>query len=267
MYLSFRRGRRFCTLYSPTCPPVGAILFVHPFAEEMNKSRRMAALQARALADDGWVVLEVDLYGCGDSDGDFAQASWSQWVDDVREAAAWLGAETGLTPTLWGLRAGCLLAHDAAAAMEPAPDLVFWQPSISGRQTLQQFLRLRVASQVFSEPGAARIGTEALREQLAQGNTIEVAGYALAPEVALGLDASALTPTAVAVRVVWFEIATAGTAEIPPAAQTHCKAWQQAGHQVVLQSVAGPAFWQAQEIAECGDLIAATREAVAKWRS
>jgi exosortase A-associated hydrolase 2 len=242
------------------------MLFVPPFAEEMNKSRRMAALQARALADDGWIVLEMDLYGCGDSEGDFAQASWGQWVADVRDAAAWLRTETGLAPVLWGLRAGCLVARDAAAAMEPAPDLVFWQPSTSGRQTLQQFLRLRVASQLFSDTGSGRIGTEALRGQLVQGDAVEVAGYLLPPEVALGLDASALTPTSVPVRVAWLEIVPEGTAELPPAAQAQSRAWQHAGHQVLTSSVVGPAFWQTQEIAECGDLIAATRGAVAKWR-
>jgi exosortase A-associated hydrolase 2 len=187
-------------------------------------------------------------------------------VADVRDAAAWLHTETGLAPILWGLRAGCLVARDAAAAMEPAPDLLFWQPSTSGRQTLQQFLRLRVASHLFSNTGTGRIGTEALRAQLEQGDAVEVAGYLLVPEVALGLDASALTPTSVPVRVAWLQIAPAGTVEVPPAVQAQSQAWQHAGHRVLLHSVVGPAFWQTQEIAECGDLIAATREAVAKWR-
>ena len=39
-------GGRFCLL-THAVDPVGTLIFVHPFAEEMNKSRRMAALQAR----------------------------------------------------------------------------------------------------------------------------------------------------------------------------------------------------------------------------
>jgi len=58
------------------------VVFAQPFVEEMNKSRRMAALQARALAGQGWAVLLPDLLGCGDSPGDKGDARWTAWVDD-----------------------------------------------------------------------------------------------------------------------------------------------------------------------------------------
>jgi len=54
---------------------LGSVLYGHPFAEEMNKSRRMAGLQARALARAGYDVLQIDLRGCGGSSGDFGDAS------------------------------------------------------------------------------------------------------------------------------------------------------------------------------------------------
>ena len=62
-FLPFAHGGRFCILHQPgsgSSATLGAILFVHPFAEEMNKSRRMAALQARALLDAG-LAKESDL--------------------------------------------------------------------------------------------------------------------------------------------------------------------------------------------------------------
>ena len=37
----------------------GALVFIHSFAEEMNKCRRMAALQSRAFADAGWSKQRV----------------------------------------------------------------------------------------------------------------------------------------------------------------------------------------------------------------
>ena len=40
---------RFCLLHLPTGPVRGCVLFVPPFAEEMNKSRRMVALTAEHL--------------------------------------------------------------------------------------------------------------------------------------------------------------------------------------------------------------------------
>jgi hypothetical protein len=47
---------------------------VPPFAEEMNKSRRMIAEVGRRLEGSGVGMLLVDLFGTGDSEGEFAQA-------------------------------------------------------------------------------------------------------------------------------------------------------------------------------------------------
>src|SRR5688500_15035872 len=138
-----REETRFCILHGAldAQPARGAVLLIHPFAEEMNRCRRMAALQARAFAAAGWTVLQMDLYGCGDSAGDFSGATWNRWLDDVVDSAAWLREKTGQRLVLWGLRAGCLLATQAAGRIEPAADLVLWQPVASGKQFLQQFLR------------------------------------------------------------------------------------------------------------------------------
>ncbi|MEP6965262.1 MAG: hydrolase 2, exosortase A system-associated, partial [Polaromonas sp.] len=119
----------------------------------MNKSRRMAALQARALAGAGFDVLQIDLLGCGDSSGDFGDATWQSWVSDVVQACHWLQNrsdmhDAGSTPAqlwLWGLRAGCLLAVEAARQLKRPCNFLFWQPPASGKTLLQQFLRLKVA--------------------------------------------------------------------------------------------------------------------------
>ena len=241
------------------------MLFVPPFAEEMNKSRRMAALQARALAANGWNVLQMDLFGCGDSDGEFAEADWQQWLTDIAEATEWLRDQTGHVPLLWGLRTGCLLACGAAHDMNPAPNLLFWQPSISGRQALQQFLRLRVTGQLFGDSSSNKVGTRDLREQLLRGEAVEVAGYKLSPGVALGLEAAELTPLFAPVQVAWLEIAPVVPAELSPAVRGRVEAWNAAGHRVAVRTVAGASFWQTQEIAECPDLLEATLDAVGDW--
>jgi exosortase A-associated hydrolase 2 len=262
------RGRRFCVLYEPadTAASLGAIVYIHPFAEEMNKSRRMAALQAQALADAGWTVLQVDLFGCGDSEGEFGDANWQQWQADVKYAAVWLRERTGCEPSLWGLRAGCLLACEAARDMKPATSLLLWQPVVSGRQSLQQFLRLKVASQLFGEPKLDRIGTRQLMDQLAHGEAVEIAGYALSPGLALGLDAAELTLPAAPARVAWLEVVPHTPAELSPAAHNRIASWQAAGHRVASHAVAGAAFWQTQEIAECPELVRATLALVAAWQ-
>jgi len=232
----------------------------------MNKSRRMAALQARALADAGWSVMQVDLFGCGDSDGDFSEADWEQWQTDIRDAANWLRQQTGHQPAFWGLRTGCLLACEVAGKMAAAPNLLLWQPSLSGRQSLQQFLRLKVASQLFKDSTPDRITTKQLYESLSRGDSAEVAGYALASALAMGLDASELKPPALATRVAWLEVRPDTPPEISPAARDRIQSWRAAGHQIDGHAVTGEAFWQTQEIAESRELIKATLALVADWR-
>ena len=75
------QGTLFAIYYPPAAgvPRRDGVLYVPPFAEEMNKSRRLVALQARRLAAAGFGVLVPDLYGTGDSAGDFAEARWSIW--------------------------------------------------------------------------------------------------------------------------------------------------------------------------------------------
>jgi exosortase A-associated hydrolase 2 len=266
-FLPLHRGKRFCLLHSadPASGKRGAILYVHPFAEEMNKSRRMAALQAHAFAAAGWTVLQMDLFGCGDSDGEFGDADWPGWVNDVLEAAAWLRKESGSVPLLWGMRTGCLLAAQAARSLEPAPELLLWQPVITGRSFLQQFLRLKLAGQ-FVAGTRERTGTEDLRARLGAGETVEIAGHALSPGVASGLHAAELSSPVVPTRVAWLEIVATAGAELTPAATARVQAWQSAGNRVDARTVEAPAFWQTLEIAESAALIEATLAAVEGWQ-
>lgn len=270
-FLDTGAAARFCLYHAPSYAPAyapagtcrGAWLFLHPFAEEMNKARRMAALQARALAQQGFAVLQIDLHGCGDSAGDFADATWDSWLDDVARSAAWLLERSGKPVALWGLRVGALLALDAVrqGGVTP-PALLLWQPVTNGSQALTQFLRLKVASQMLTE-GADSGGTTALRQALTAGQPLEIAGYTLAPALALALDSlDAVTMPAPACPVHWFELVADGARPVPPAAARVADAWRQQGADVRTHAVPGPQFWATQEIAECPALLDATTAAL-----
>jgi len=251
----------------------GVVLYIHPFAEEMNKSRRMATLQARALAQAGYAVLQMDLLGCGDSSGDFGDATWAAWVSDVVHGCQWLRSQHNTTNDalvpplwLWGLRAGCLLAVDAARLMSEPCNFLFWQPPTAGAPLLQQFLRIKAAGDLMS--GQVKATMQGLRDQLARGEPIEIAGYRVAAELARGLEQATLTPPQVtpvlpvAPRVVWQEVSTHDDASFSPAASQAMATWQQAGYTLTRQIVTGPAFWQTSEIEDAPDLIAATTTAI-----
>lgn len=257
-----REGQRFCLHQAPVVVPArGSCLYVAPFAEEMNKSRRMAALQSRALAAAGFGVLQMDLHGCGDSSGDLDDASWSGWIDDVCLGARWLRERYEGPLWIWGLRAGCLLACAAAERLTEPFHLLFWQPPTSGKPLLQQFLRLRMASEM--KDGRTAGVTERLREELTAGRTIEVAGYRLGPGVALGLDLAQLKPPPTRGVAVFMETSTREDARLLPATQSALQSWKAAGHTVSSHLVQGPAFWQTQEIEEAPRLIAATVAVIA----
>tara|TARA_B110000240_G_C13425650_1_gene421472 strand:+ start:552 stop:725 length:174 start_codon:yes stop_codon:yes gene_type:complete len=48
------------------------VIFVPPFAEEMNRSKRMYVLCARLLADAGIKSICFDFAGTGDSSGEWS---------------------------------------------------------------------------------------------------------------------------------------------------------------------------------------------------
>ena len=263
-------GQRLALFHAPRSERARAlVVYLHPFAEEMNKSRRMAALQARALAGMGYAVLQIDLLGCGDSSGDFGDASWRDWIDDVQLAVQWLrrrlpgSADAPLW--LWGLRAGCLLAVEAARQLQQPCNFLFWAPTCSGKTVLQQFLRLKVASDLMG--GGAKGVMDGLRQQLAAGTPVDIAGYRLAPAMAAGLESSELSPGtgrpsltsgAPGARLIWLELSTRADAGLTPVAAKTLALWSQAGFDLRSNIVTGPAFWQTTEVEDAPALVAAS---------
>lgn len=249
-------GKLFSLLY---CPPAnitvrGAVMYLAPVAEEMNKGRRMAALQARAWANVGWFVLQQDSFGCGDSAGEFADATWAGWLADALRAAHWLAERTGHRPVLWGARAGALLACAMAHQDELLRQVLFWHPVASGKLLLQQLLRLKVAGNLFAaEPGGA--STRQWRACWEAGQGVEIAGYEWSSALALACDALALTPPSGGGQLAWLELAGGPASDLSPAAQAGVSAWRAAGWAVDAQPVSGAAFWQVVEIVEVPELI------------
>jgi exosortase A-associated hydrolase 2 len=250
--------QRLCLFHAPAGAPSSKLLYVHPFAEEMNKSRRMAALACRALAEAGHAVLQIDLRGCGDSSADFGDASWADWQADVRLALAELDRRVPDAPLwLWSLRAGALLA--AADWGRPVNHL-FWQPMTSGKLALQQFLRLKLAAEMAG--GTSKGLMDQLKAELAAGRPVEIAGYVLSAALASGLEAARLAPVGQAGRVEWLELNTREDATLTPVTEQAVKGWQDAGWTVRTRIAHGPGFWSTAEIELAPALIAATVEAL-----
>ena len=237
-----------------------AILHIPAFAEEMNKSRRMVALQAKTFADQGYAVLVLDLFGTGDSEGDFGEATWQIWLQNIATAIDWLKQQGAQMFNLWGLRVGALLAMDfASRSQHPIERLIFWQSVVNGDVFVTQFLRLRIAAAVMDR-NLPQERTSELKQQLTDGKAIEVAGYLLNPNLIksmLALRTDDLDLSTVK-DLMLFEIVASEDKELSPANAKFIETLHSKNQRATIKTVVGSPFWSTQEIVEVPDLITQT---------
>ena len=241
------------------------IILVPPFAEEMNRCRRMMYLQARALSAVGIGTLILDLYGTGDSAGNFGDARWDAWQADVHAGHQWLAARGRTSVSLLGIRLGGMLAAACAAAHPGAyQSLILWQPVTNGDTALTQFLRIRMAAGLTGEEN--KESTKDLKQRLEAGESIEVAGYDLHPELAGALAAQRLAPLGPDCRcpIHWLEVAAEDRQAISPAAGKAIGEWRAAGVEISSDVVAGEPFWNIQETTIAPALVDSTTALLAR---
>lgn len=259
-FIQTKAGRLFSIFYHPApgSPVSGNIVYIHPFADEMNKSRRMAALQAKAFAESGFGVLQIDLYGCGDSQGEFCDVTWEIWKNNIQDAVQWLLAREHSQISLWGVRLGALLMMDwIKSSPVPIDRLIFWQPVLNGSVMINQFLRLASASQMMGKHGTS---VRNVREKLNRGETVEVGGYELNPDFVNAVEAikmNNLIPPKGS-RVIWKEISIGDQSEISLASQKIVTFFKDNRCKVDVECIRGNYFWNSVEIATIPDLIRST---------
>lgn len=250
---------RLVTVWAPACrEPLGALVVLPPFAEELNRSRRSLAASGRLLAGSGYAVVLPDLYGCGDSAGEFSDASWSLWCDDLRAIVAWVRSRFGHAPLAVALRSGSLFLPDIGDLFSLC---ILWQPVLDGNGFVRQQLRAKVMKDKME--GAATTLKE-LMGSLEQGQRIEVAGYELNPALMLPLaERSLVNWVPNRQRLLWFDTGTQ-----PPTPGDAARAWLQSiaanGCAVDQHFVPGPPFWSTLEIEENTALADATLNALSR---
>jgi len=260
-FLPFGNERIFCIFIAPKIKMAHAcVLYLHPFAEEMHKSRRMAALQARQFAIDGYAVLQIDLLGCGDSTGDFEEASWEKWRACAQEGYDWL-KKMNLPIILWGLRLGATLAVDVSHQLSRVAGLILWQPVAIGENYLNQFLRIRLASEMLAS-NKVNNRTQQLRNQITSGESVEIGGYMLASMLATDIDKLRLIDTPPTCSVCWLEVTTILTNSLSPSSLKVIDYWNNFGNNIYTKVIQGEPFWTSQEIIECQELLNQTTKAI-----
>ncbi len=252
-FLGKRLERRFVLVNRPAGAPIGVLIHCHAFAEELNRSRHMVALAAHAFAEAGWLVVQVDHHGCGDSADDFGAATWASWQHDLDVALQWARTQTDAPLALWTLRAGSLMASSWLRSRQTTAGVLAWQPVLSGKQYLTQFLRIRLGADLAQSKQAQQVLT-ALRDSLARGEPTWVAGYELSAQLASDLEGVEFDPPDTCATQL-LELAIAD-GELTPASQRWMAQAQARGLPARGHSVGGPKFWQTQEIETAPALIA-----------
>jgi len=248
-FLSGSRAKLFSLYTAPAQKPLPEhfIVFFPPFAEENNKSRRMVSLQAKKFAAIGYGVLMVDPFGTGDSEGNFGDASWNIWQQDVECIRQWLDQQGAKQITLWGLRFGALFAlHMVSVFSDVLDRLLLWQPVIRGELMMSQFLRLRMAADMIGS--GEKVTVRDLRRQLESGKQIEVAGYELSPQLVAGIDKLNLLNMKFESlpAIDWFEILASEEQNLSPISQKVLDAWD--NDKLQVHTVIGEPFWVTPEI-------------------
>lgn len=260
-FLAGAIGNIFGLYFMPQGTVRGALLYVPPFGEEMNRCRDLVANQARMCAQMGYAVLVVDLYGTGDSGGELADADWTIWRTDVAAAANWLGAQAGVPVTLWGLRLGALLAANLAND-EPAKyhNLLLWQPVLDGKTFLTQILRLRVA--FLMDRNLPPETTEQMRTTLQAGGSVEISGYRVASKLAMDLDKIRMADfTALSKHsIAWFENVSGPDKPLPVGSQKALDLLRTRGCEISTSVFSDPPIWSLHKRDHAPELLAKTTE-------
>ena len=215
----FDRGPRFAVWWRPTrAAPRGAVLCVQPLGNERPIARHALALQAWRLAERGWTVLTVDLFGSGDSPGDPGEATLEEWRADLLRAAMLARQGHSGPNVLWGVRHGSLLAADVAVALDQLVDaFVFWEAPDSGAE-------ISASSHEGGSAGPALAA--ALRELRMQPPPVAEHG---APPSALFLQFDAPGP---------------GLGELSPLTSALTESWLAAGYLATARVARCGRFWR-----------------------
>lgn len=242
-FLEHQGRKLFYLLLQPIVADAhSSVLFLPPFAEEMHKSRRVVAAQARDLAAAGFNVMLLDLTGCGDSGGDFADANWQIWLQDAAWAAHTLTNLSAGPLVLWGLRMGALLACELSQGRSDIDKLILWQPLLNGEQQIDQFLRLRTATAVAGKP--LTFDRKSLWNELRSGRSLEIAGYTLSSALALQLAKARLNDISPGCPVNWLEVGAPSISSFSVASENVMAHWRERGVRVNSGYVHGEPFWR-----------------------
>jgi exosortase A-associated hydrolase 2 len=160
-----------------------AVVILPPFAEEMNRCRRLISLTQDALAAQDAPSISIDYFGTGDSAGEFGDARLSHWRADVADVCALAQSAGAQVITLLGFRFGALLAAEVARDIKLVDRVLAVAPQESLQRVMRQFVRIAATTQDFAAQDSGGLRKPGASGQLANGQVVEIGGYVVSPHL------------------------------------------------------------------------------------
>lgn len=184
-YINSNSNRIFCSYSSPVnCVNKTGILIIQPFAEEQVIMQRALYNLANDLSAKDIPVCRIDLFGQGDSDGDFNNANITEWNTNILDAINSFKKTYHLTEIiLCGIRFGGTLAMSLANDVSnDLHRLILIDPIINGQQYIESVLRTNLTYQMVTY-GEIHDTRDILIDRLRSGESINIDGYLISGEL------------------------------------------------------------------------------------
>ena len=235
-------------------PSRPAVVLCNAFADERKSSCLAMVRLARRLASSGFPTLRFDYAGCGDSPGEFVDATVLTRIADIDVAAECAKEQTGRRQIcLCGLRLGATLAARAAQARTDVVALALIEPISDGGGYIDGQVRRKLVRQMMTSGQADGHGE--------QDDIVDLDGYALRPSTIEELRGLNLQQTTFAGPVLIVQASFNEKIRRDTAAGV--SACGSAGARVDVRALVLPPFWGRIDIADTTPL----EDAVAGWMS
>lgn len=158
------------------------IVMCQPYLIEPLITQRLEVDMARSLAQRGIPVFRFHYRGCGDSEGDFKDATLSSQISDTLRAIEVFAEQACLDSIgLLGIRLGGMVALMATEMEKRIKYLVLCEPIIEPKSYFLELLRTIRLSALANQQKT--ISTEQMIENLMSSGSVDVLGYPLYKEI------------------------------------------------------------------------------------
>ncbi len=132
------------------------VVLCNAFGDESLRAHRAYRQLAIRLNRVGFPVMRFDYYGTGDSAGEDAEGTLTQWRLDTQAAVDEAKRRAGVSKViLAGLRLGASLAAQVAAQRQDVVKLALWEPIVDGAAYLAELQEAHEHKLFYLASGAA----------------------------------------------------------------------------------------------------------------